>query len=263
MGRQDQVKNPSKVVRSVDRALDILELLAEFPEGLTLTDISKQLKVPLSSVHDLMGTLLYREYVSREITSSRYRFTPKFVLLASLYRSKLDLITLAEPVMARLKEATGETSSLSILQDDMIVFIHKHPAEGVIQIVNPVGTRLPAHSTGSGKVMLAQLPDERIHQLYPNDTLPQLTEYTISDRGQLMKVLEEIRKTNYAYDEEESIAGVWAVASCIRDIEGNPVAALSVVGPRFRIEKKSYKEWHSLTLEGANEISSALGFSFS
>lgn len=248
------------IVKSADRTLKILTLLADQPDGMTMTDIGKALDIPLSSMHALVGTLAKREFVLRDENSYCYRLGPQILRLASSYRAQVDLITIADPVMDRIRRAVGETISLSVLQGQMIMFIHKKPAQGVVKVVNPVGTRLYAHATGSGKVMLAYLDDGEFDRIYPDEDLPIITSTTIGSKSTLKKTLSDIRMQNYAYDEEESALGVWAVASSLRDDTGRPIAAISIVGPTSRIASKDVTNWYQIVRDGAAEIDSSLGF---
>jgi DNA-binding IclR family transcriptional regulator len=248
------------IVKSAARTLDILSLLAEQPDGMTMTGIGSALKIPPSSIHALIGTMLHLEFVLRDKDSSRYRLGPKILQLASSYRAHVDLITLADPVMEQIRNSVGESISLSVLQGQMIMFIHKKAAEGAVKVVNPVGTRLYAHATGSGKVMLAYLDEEELDRVFPDEQLPEVTSTTITDKSELKKHLIEIRKQNYAFDKEESAIGVWAVASCVRDDTGRPIAALSIVGPTSRIASKDVRTWHHSVRQFASEISLSLGY---
>lgn len=258
--RRESEKPIWGIVKSSARTLDILTVLAEQSEGMTLTEISQRLDIPVSSLHALVGTLVQKDFVLRDPGSYHYRLGSRLLQLASTYRSQVDLITLAEPVMDRIRQLVSETTSLSVLQGQSILFIHKRTAEGAVQVVNPVGTRLHAHATGSGKVMLAFLDQEEIGQIYPDESLPSVTPATLRSKSELMARLSEIRTLNYAYDEEESAIGVWAVASCIRDEDGRPIAALSIVAPISRLRSKDESDWHRLVRDGANEVSAALGF---
>lgn len=247
-------------VKSASRVLDIFELLAAAPSGYTLTDIGKRLRIPLSSLHGLTNTLVNRGYLVRNDGTMLFRLGPSLTRVASLINNQFDLIPLADPVMLRLRNELCETVSLSILEGTVIVFIHKCPAEGRIQVVNPVGTRLPAHATGSGKVMLACLPEEEIDCLYPDEFLPARTPHTITSKKALLAALADARDKGYACDNQESDLDIWAVASCIRNNKGYPIAALSVVAPIFRIHNKDFTRWHQTVRKSALEISARLGF---
>lgn len=248
------------IVKSAARTLEILSLLAEQPDGMTMTAIGNTLKIPLSSIHALIGTLVQMDFVLRDENSFHYRLGPKILRLASSYRAQVDLITLADTVMDRLRRDVGETISLTVLQGQMIMFIHKKSAEGAVKVVNPVGTRLYAHASGSGKVMLAYLEEGELERIFPEEQLPEVTSTTIKKKSLLKKHLAEVRTQNYAFDNEESAIGVWAVASCVRDEAGRPIAAISIVGPTSRIASKDVSSWHHIVRQAASEISSSLGF---
>jgi IclR family transcriptional regulator, KDG regulon repressor len=247
-------------VKSASRTLDILELLAGFPNGLSLTDIGHSLKIPLSSQHVLIKSLLSRGYLIRTEGTLLYRLGPRVVKIAAAYKEHSSLISIVDPVISRIRDITTETTSLSLLQGNMIIFVHKRIASGVVQVVNPVGTQRHAHATGSGKVMLSRLAREEIDRIYPVEALPALTPHTISSKTALLAALEEIRRNQYAFDLEESDIGLWAVAGCIMNSAGQPIAAISIAAPYVRIQSKDYKTWHRLVREGAAEVSSLLSY---
>ncbi len=129
-----------------------------------------------------------------------------------------------------------------------------------MQIVNPVGTRLPAHATGSGKAMLAYLPEIERERLYPREALPQQTPHTLSTREALGDALATARRRGCALDEQESELGVWAAAAAIRDAHGLPVGALSIFVPIFRVQREERSALSAMVREAAEEVSAALGF---
>lgn len=247
-------------VKSAGRALDILELLVQFPAGLNLTDIGEHLDIPLSSLHNLMNTLLARGYLTRDEQASIYRLSSKLIQLAARHHSQHDLVSVADPIMERVSRATAEATSLAVLQDSAVVFIHKRAAQNFLQVVNPAGTKIAAHATGLGKVILAHLDDEEVERIYPNEQLATLTDKTISRKRDLKRALEEVREKGFAIDDEESSDGVWAIAAPIRNRNGRPIAALSVAAPRSRVNEERVGEWRRVLCEGAEEISQTLGF---
>ena len=247
------------MVKSAARSLDILDFLSSHSGGVTLTELREQLKIPLSSLFNIMMTLVQKGYAVRDELTLMYRLGPKVLQLAASYNVQTDLIQVAEPYMNKICRLTGETTSLTILRDDMIFFIYKAVGESVLQIVNPVGTTLAAHATGSGKVILAYLPEAEIDRIYPKEHLPRFTPKTIISKKILKSQLSEIKNAGYAFDDEESNTGVWAVAGCIHDPIGRPMAAVSVVGLVSQIQNKDYKSWSQKIKDISSEISQALG----
>jgi len=253
----------TKLVKSSARTLDILELIAAHPGDLALSEIAKKLKIPISSMHGLVLTLKTRGYLVRDPASLCYRMGPKFAQLAVVHGTFVELIAHAAPVMDRIGTTCKEAVTMSVLQGDKIVFISNRPATSIVQAVNAIGTSLPAHATGSGKIMLAYLTDEEFERTYLNNKLPRLMASTIITKVELKQAVLEARRRGYAYDDEESERGVWAVAGCIRNSVGRPMAALSVVVPVIRVQANDIPYWTSLVVEGAAEISSRLGFASS
>ncbi len=249
------------LVPSVQRALAILELVGRSRERLTLSAMGQQLGIPLSTLHGLASTLVRLGYLEREEPSKVYWLGPKVGEMAAAHHAKVDLVAVSRTAMDRVRDAAGETVSLSVLEGNQIVFIDKRPGQGQVQVVNPVGTRLPAHATGAGKVMLAYLPEEEFERLYPEEELPSLTPYTITTRRKLKQVLARIRERGYAFDDQESELGLWAVAGCIRDALGYPVGALNIVAPLFRVRSRDCTDWQILVVEATAGVSEALGFS--
>ncbi len=254
--------DPSKrdLVKSASRSLDILEYLASHPAGVNLTEIHQFLAIPLSSLHNIIMTMVQKGYLTRDETTLSYRLGPKIGQLASSYYEQVDLIRISEPYMNQLARLSGETASLTVLRDDFIVFIHKVVGDGVQQIVNPVGTTLAAHATGSGKAMLAYIPEGELDRLYPSEFLKSYSQNTISTKSKLKEELRKIALDGYAFDNEESAHGIWAVASCIRDRHGYPMAAISIAGLIGRIRLKNFTEWIEPLRETTGQLSFALGF---
>lgn len=248
------------LVKSAARALDIIELMVKFPNGLSLTHVGQDLGIPLSSLHFLMATLVEKGYLVRDSASSMYRMSPKLFQLAAAYHSQHDLISLADPIMEQLVQLSSEMASLAVLHNNVVVIIHKRASQDVIQVVSPVGTQLPAHSASLGKAMLACLEDEEIDRLYPGDDLPTYTPATISTKTDLKKALSQVRARGFAFDNAETRDGVWAVSSAVRDRNGRPVAALSIAAPMFRVESRDVSDWCEAVVEAASEASVALGF---
>jgi IclR family acetate operon transcriptional repressor len=248
------------LVKSTARSLDILDYLAHRQDRTTLTDIHLQLRIPISSLHNIITTMVHKGYLSRDENTLSYSLGPKIGQLASRYYDQVDLIQLADPYMSRLARLTGETASLTVLRGNLVVFVHKVVGEGVRQIVNPVGTTLAAHATGSGKVMLAYLPEGELNRLYPHDQLEVFAPNTISSKRELRDELVKIAIDGYAFDDEESTPGIWAVAGCIRDRHGLPVAAISIAGLVGHIKMRNYLEWPQPVQEMTAEISTALGY---
>lgn len=257
-----KVESPTvdRPVKSSARTLDVLELLAGFPDGLTLTSLSQNLGIPVSSLHNIVATMTRRGYLLRDPASRSYRVGSKLNQLSMLARGQPDLLSVADPFLRSLSHLTGESTSLSILEGDTIVFVNRYLSRELVQVVNPIGTRVPAHATASGKVMLAYLSEDEFGRTYPSDRLAKTTPATIGTRTELKQALIQIRSQGYAYNKEESAPGVWALASCIHGRGCEPVGALSVAVPVSRLQCLESPEWAAMTRQAASDISALFGF---
>jgi len=248
------------LVKSSARTLDILELIADSPDELSLSDISNKLGIPISSLHALVNTMVKREYLKKDQLSNRYNFGQKFSQLMTAYVNKINLVSLAEPVIDKIRSLCEEAISMAVLDGDSIRFIYFRPATSLVQVVSTIGSKLPAHATGSGKTMLAYLKEEEIDDRYPEESLPTITPNTISRKSDLKRAILEASRLGYAYDDEEAEPGVWAVASSICNAEGYPVAAISIVVPTLRVDQDGIDSWTNLIVRSALEISAKLSY---
>lgn len=216
-------------VKSASRVLDLLELLAQQSTPASLTQIAQALQMPVSSCYELLRTLQARGYVLRDRTASTYVLGYRLLQITSRHFEGLELIRVADPIMAEVNRICGEMVSLAILEGTDVLFIHKKAATSeIVQIVNPIGTRLPAHMTGLGKAILAELPPDAVDTLFHEQVLPTNTLHSISSKETLQANLAQIRNTGVAYDLEESRLGIVAVGSAILDHQRRPVAAISI-----------------------------------
>jgi DNA-binding IclR family transcriptional regulator len=171
-----------------------------------------------------------------------------------------DLIEQSEPVMAEMHRLCGESIGLAVFDDDEMLMIHRKNARGRIRIVNPVGTRLPAHATALGKSILACWPSEKLDAWLAGRTLAPFTPNTITSADRLRACVDEVRREGVAFDLQESALGVLAIGSCIHNSEDEPVAALSILVPTHRADDNDY--WCRLrqfAKTGACTISQAMG----
>lgn len=169
----------ARIVKSAARTVDLLEFLASSHNSVTLSTMSEHLGIPISSMHGLVATLVVREYVVQDPISLRYRLGNRFTHLTVSNAANIDLVLLGAQVMDKMRETCEEAITMSVLQKNRIVFISNRPATSIVQVVNSVGTSLPAHATGSGKVMLAYLPESEFKRIYPDPDLPPQTARTI------------------------------------------------------------------------------------
>lgn len=219
-------------VKSAERALRVIELLTqrgamEFPA------ICEHLSLPKSSAHAILTTLRERGFLQLDEPTRRFHLGPRVWEAGQAYIENLDIAMVADPFMHRVRDELGETVQLSILDGVENVYVGKLETDHPLQLVSRLGSRLPAHTTGLGKALLAGLPDAAVLDRVGTGPLQRFTPQTIVDPRKLLTELAQIRRRGYATDKGEYTPGVFCVAAAIEGPAGT-IAAMSVSIPDAR-----------------------------
>jgi IclR family KDG regulon transcriptional repressor len=248
-------------VKSLVRGLEMLEVLAAHPDGLTLSELSRTLELPKSSTHALLHSLLDRDYLMTARRDRAYRLGPRLFQLGNAYVHGIDLVGQGQEIVRAISRRCDETVHLATLQGRDVVYVAKAEGTRTIRMVSAIGKRVPAHGTGVGKMMLSALTDDEFAELYPPTQPPeQLTANTITNLLALKEELTRTRERGYALDEEESTVGLGCVAAPVYDAGGQIVAGISISVPLSRFPSERNEELLALVLEGAKTLSTRLGY---
>ncbi len=255
---------PNNLVQSIERVSQILDLLGQNPQGISLKDLSSKVNLPKGTTHRLLSSLAYLGYVRQDEKTRNYLLGFKLVELGNILLNQLDLRKEAEPFLKELAERTKETIHMVILDHDEVVYIEKvegdHNPSG-LKMASRIGLRNPAHSSAVGKVLLSHLSEEALNEFFKKNVLQKRTENTITDVTRLKDHLKIVRNQGFAIDDEENEKGVRCIGAPIFDRSGHPVAAISISGPAFRITKKLAQEvLKKEVMETALKISQRLGY---
>jgi IclR family acetate operon transcriptional repressor len=251
--RKDGVVRTRDGVQSLERALDLLELLADAPGEVSLTGLSSASGLAPSTIHRLVGTLVARGYV-RRLPSRRYVLAPRLLHLAE--RASRTLATLARPHLAQLVDAIGETANLALLDGDSVVYAAQVPSRHSVRMFTEVGRRVPVHCTGVGKVLLAGMDPAEARAVLLRAGMPARTERTVTDPDRLLDELPAIARQGYAVDDGEQEAGVRCLAVAV-PATAVP-AALSVSGPEGRLPLEAVPRLVPLLREAAAALAADL-----
>lgn len=217
-------------VQSVERALDVLEVLAA-GGALGISEVAAGAGLPDGTAHRLLRTLVARGYV-RQHPDRRYALGAGLLGLGA--GARRAAVAVAGPFLSRLVELSGETANLAVLEGDRVVYVAQAPSPHRLRIFAEVGRHVTAHSTAVGKVLLAGLPDAEVTALLGRTGMPARTARTCTTRGGLLTQLAAVRCQGWAVDDEEEETGVRCVAVPVQD--GRRVlAAMSVSGPASRV----------------------------
>ncbi|TMB99174.1 MAG: IclR family transcriptional regulator [Chloroflexi bacterium] len=257
------------VIRSVDRAVAILDLLASSAgresgdhadfAGLSGAEVARDLGVHRSTALRLLGTLERHALVERDPRTAKYRLGRRLPQLARVVTGELDLRHVARPVCENLAASTGETVTLDVLDGDEIVPIEQSTGSTSFVSVNWLGRRTPVHCTASGKVILAFAPEPIRQRLLARPLEPR-TPRSIVDVAELEKQLSAAREAGYARTFEELELGLDAIAAAVFSTDGDVLAAIDVSGPAHRLQAGGGPDLVGLTKEAAADLSRRLGF---
>ncbi|PZW29320.1 IclR family transcriptional regulator [Thermosporothrix hazakensis] len=223
-------------VQSIERALDLLEYLAQSGGWVGVSELSNATGQPVATVHRLLSTLVARRYVIRDNQARRYALGPAFRRLAGVELPALDWSTLATPYLRQLVEISGETANLAIMARYRAVYVAQaQPPTRLVRMFTELGNKVPLHATGCGKVLLAYQPDSVVTSIIAQAGLPAFTDKTITDPDHLRQELELIRQRGYAMDNGEQEDGVRCLAVPVYGPDETVLAAMSISGPSSRL----------------------------
>lgn len=245
-------------VRSVDRAVSILQLLAQWGEA-RVTDLALAIGTHKSTVARLLATLEGRGLVEQDGERGRYHLGYGVVELARGVESRRpDLPVMARPICEALAEQTGETVNLAVVEADAVVSIDQVLGTATVRSVNWVGQRTPLHATAAGKVLLAFGPDEWREAVLACE-LERFTAATIVEGGRLREELAEVTRRGYATTRDEHETGLSAIGAPIRASDGSVIAALTVSGPSFRLTPERVRSLGVAVVHAAEGVSELSG----
>lgn len=246
--------------RSVDRACNILELIGPRKGGLRLTEISKALDIPVSSLSSILSGLVDNGYLLVDPESKRYTLGTKPLILASYYLSFFDVVRFGQPIVNEIVTRTEESTALVVRKNSEIIVAYGANCSQAVRRSIEIGYRSPIYACASGKAILAYQPESEIEKYLSSVELIPLTSATIKDTAVLRDELNAIRSGALAYNREEEFEGMIAVAAPVLDFQGRSVAAVVVNIPSFRF-KAEKKELVEKTLrEQVQKLSAKLGY---
>ncbi|MBV8667087.1 MAG: IclR family transcriptional regulator [Burkholderiaceae bacterium] len=240
-----------------------LRLLCEFTReerNLSAPELARRLDVPRSTVFRLLTTLERMGFVERTEGGRDYRLGMAVLRLGFEYLASLELTEIGHPLLERLREALGYSCNLVVRDGRSIVYVAKSAAPSTFASTVSVGTRLPAHATVLGRVLLLDLSSTQLRELYPEERLESYTEFTPKNATALFELVQADRERGYVAHEGFFERGISTVAAPVRDRGGNVVAAMGVTIPGNGIAEEKMASVVSGVCDSAAELSRLLGY---
>jgi IclR family transcriptional regulator, pca regulon regulatory protein len=217
--------NPDFVL-SLARGLRVIETFEGHTDGQSVADVARRTGLSRAAVRRSLMTLQIIGYA--ESNGAIYRLTTRVLRLGFSYLSSASLPALAQPVIERITELVHESSSLSVLDGDEIVYIARSTSKRVMSVGLSVGSRLPAYCTSMGRILLAALPDEQLSTHLQRTEVKALTPKTITDKELLREIVVRIRSDSFAITDEELELGLRSIAVPVCARDGRVIAAMNI-----------------------------------
>ena len=251
-------KPEQSTIQSLDRAIDVLDLLAAHA-GLTLTEIATGLDQSPATMHRVLSTLQARDLVEMDGQSQTWHIGAAAYRIGSAFLHRSGVVERSRPAMRRLMEQTGETSNLGIEMNGSVMFIGQVETNETIRAFFPPGTISPMHASGIGKALLSRYSDEQFTRLFAGRDLEGFTGKTVTEPEALRQDLRQARARGWAFDDEEKATGMRCVAAPILNIYGEAIAGISVSGPTSRMSEDRIEQIAARVCAAAEEVSRGLG----
>jgi len=247
------------LVPAVTRALEVIELLSKQDTGMSISEIHRALRLPLSSSANIVYTLKSLGYLERSEEGSRYRLSLKMLGISRRVLDRMDFLGRCHGLLEELSRESGLTVHLAMMRDGESIYIDRVANDGFVQFSSYVGMRWPVHCSAVGKALLAFLPAAAIHRTLKHMTLHKVTPHTITSRRALETQLASFRRLGYTWEMEEGEMGVGCVAAPLFGQQGDVVAAVSATGTIQQIPKSRIATTGAIVKKYAHLMSARLG----
>lgn len=224
---------------ALEKSLLVIEAIVDHPQPVSLPELTLRLGMPRQTIHRLLQQLTENRLIVRDASHDRYAVGPRLSHLAFATLRSRNQTAPVRAVLTALVDETGETCNVGVLDGGDFVYIERIECEWSLRVHLVAGSRVRAHSTSGGKVMLAYLDDGIRKMILQTRKLEAFTPNTITNIAKLEDHLAEVRAVGYALNDKEQNVGIVGVAVPILDENGNALAALALHGPESRITVKS------------------------
>src|ERR1700751_5267905 len=246
-------------VQCVDRALLIIETLAEDNEGYRLSDLAVRTGLSTSTLHRLLATLEKRPFVQSDRYESKWHVGAQSFAVGATFTRRRHFVAQAMPYLRKLRDQTRETANLAVVDDESIIVLTRIESREIMRSLTKVGGRVAMVASGVGKAALATYPDEDVSAIIRRHGMPRPTEKSIIGGRVLSREPAAVRRQGYAVDNEEARMGLRCVAAVVFNDCSEPLAAISVSGMTSRVTEERLPELGKAVREVAAELTAAIG----
>ncbi len=244
----------------VRKTFDLLELLIQYPSGLTMQEIMNKRKQPKTTLFRLLSSLYEMGYLGKNNETQQFYLSRKFLRIGLAALGESNIVEQSLPPMRALRDEIKESIMLGVFMDNKVVLLEQVLGSHNFTFLLRPGTDFCLHASAPGKLFLAYLPSKELRQILTQINYTPFNERTITCEEQLQTELTTIRQNGYAVDLEEEMSGVHCIAAPIFNQFGYITATIWTSGPSGRLTQKLFPEIGQKLIDTANKISSNLGF---
>jgi DNA-binding IclR family transcriptional regulator len=245
--------------RSVQRAVDILEVLLQRDEPLGVAEIARTLAIPRSTAYGIVNVLSAAHYLEPSGGSGKLFLGPKLFALGMAYGNRIDLLKAGAPIVKELRDATGETVQLSVLESDMLLVLMKEEGSHPVRIISRVGSRVPVNWAAGGRLIVSDLDDDDLRLLLRKTVRPSPTGKASTNVEFLIRQIRKFRQRGYSVELNETNEHAGCVAAPVIDASGRCIAAISIAAPEQRLKVSNRVRLIDAVCESACRLSQRLG----
>ena len=256
---QSSTDKPYVGTQAAQRAIAILQIFTDAKPEWNLNAISAELNLNRTTAYRLITVLLSAGLVTQFANSDCYRLGSEVIALGGRAIRANPVRIICRQALQELAKSTGETSTLEVFSGDDILIVEEHSGRFLLHASVELGTRWPAYATSTGLAMMAFLPEEQING-FLSGKLARITEQTITNPQELRQLIQQSKETGYAVLADALEIGYIGISAVIRNFDGQPVAAISVGGPRVRMSGDSIEVIGLQLMLSAQILSKKLGY---
>jgi DNA-binding IclR family transcriptional regulator len=246
-----------KRVPAIDKCFAILGLLAQSKEPLGISEISQKLGLNKSTVFSISHTLKDLDVLQNQ-SDGKFVFGTRFYVLSNMAGKRSALIQTAHPYLEKLSKATGLSVFLGLRSDRRVILVDKVDSASGIKVSSEIGLRMPTLAGAVIKAMLAELADEQVVEILERSELRQFTPNSITNKTRYLEEIRQARIDGVAFDREEYIEGMTAIATPVKSSGGDAHAAIWMVGMTRQMPEESFPQFTGLIRSTAEEINHRL-----
>jgi len=253
------IKTKSKI-KSLDKAFNIIDIVSDSKEGLSLTEIAKTIGISKSSAHHLISTIVNNRYIKQNTINKKYKLGLKTIEIGNKCLKNLSLSSIGFSYLKEIQDTINETVYLVKIEGINLATIETLNSSHTIRPFDVTVTEDEYHASALGKILLSALDENSLKSFLENKGLKKCTKNTITSFGQLKRELESIKETKIAFDHEELEDGLCCIASPILNPKSNIIGAIGASIPKQRFNFEKENEIASLIKDFALKISKELGY---